>query len=74
MPGETLESDEFVTLELSREVYEDLARTAQRRQVSVEEVLRDALANGLSLLRESTNGTKILIRRPGADLEELIPA
>ena len=64
---------EGVQVELSQEVFDDLKELAARRGVSVEDALRDALASGVFILRETANGNKILIRR-GASLEELTPA
>ncbi len=64
-----------VKVELSREVYEELRELAERRKISVQAALQEALGSGLFILRETANGSKILIRRrDGSPLEELIPA
>lgn len=64
--------DESITLFLSREVYDALKEIADRRGVEIGEALKEAVGSDLFILREAANGSKILIKRPDASMQELV--
>lgn len=70
--GEEGNGSDPVTIEISGEAYDALEEIARRRGVGVVEALLDAIGSDLFMLRQRANGSKILIKRPDASVEELL--
>ncbi len=61
-----------MTIQLSQELYEALQEIARRRGVDVADAIRAAIGSDLFILRETANGSKILVKRSDASLNELV--
>jgi hypothetical protein len=69
--SDVAEESNEITVLLSPEVYQALQEIAERRGVSLDEALKEAIGSDLFLLKEHANGSKILIKRSDKSVREL---